>query len=71
MILIDYKKTPFDYEDIRSAHHCYKLIFQVPNLMRKNFDNSPHACYRGRGHYKRYVKMLPSNVKRVPLVKNK
>jgi len=53
------KTSPFEFEDLRSAHHCYKLIFQIPNLKRTAVDNSPHAVYRNRGNYRRYVSKLP------------
>jgi len=58
------KTSPLEFEDIRSAMHCYKLIFQIPNLKRIDGYNSPHAVYRNRGNFRRYVKMLPSNVKK-------
>ena len=35
--------------------HNYKCRYLVPNLLRKKRWDSPHASYRNRGEYNRYV----------------
>ncbi len=34
-----------------------KLIFQIPNLHRKDLDNLPSGSYRNRGYHSRSLKI--------------
>ena len=46
-----------DYWEIRDIKHHYKTRFLIPNLYRKENKKVPHASYRNRGRYKRYMKI--------------
>jgi hypothetical protein len=47
-----------DYWDIQDLIHYKKRRFLIPNLYRKENKKVPHASYRNRGRYKRYMKMM-------------
>jgi len=39
----------------RDFVHLKKIRFLIPNLYRKENKKVPHASYRNRGEYRRYI----------------
>jgi hypothetical protein len=44
-----------DYWEARDFVHYRKMRFLIPNLYRKENKKIPHASYRNRGWYRRYI----------------
>jgi hypothetical protein len=49
-------RVMWETNDIRSALHGYKLVFQLPSLFRRIPDKCPHGSYRNRGAYARFMR---------------
>ncbi len=54
-----------DYWTVKDLVHYYKTRFLIPNLHRKENKKVPHASYRNRGEYKRFMKIRMKEYRKV------
>lgn len=52
-----------NYRSHRDLCHSYKVIFLIPNLYRRPGEKCPHASYRNKGNWRRFITMLKLNLK--------
>lgn len=47
-----------NYRSHRDLCYSYKVIFLIPNLYRRPGGKCPHASYRNKGEWRRYINIL-------------